>query len=832
MRNNKAKIAAGRVKVSPSAKYMKKKIARVPLLGGVNQDTNTGLERVRQSSRLVGYNILSKASLVYEPSSYGEARNFVMYPEVRNLFARSEEIDNATWGKNNSTVSVNVIANPIDSTVTADSLIETAVNGVHAIQQTITIPTNNYATISCYVKANTRNYVAFQFTGGTPYWGILSNPSVIFDTVAGTFSAGNNCTTTSTSLGNGWWRISMTSAIPVLTASTNSCLIMLSSSSTNAGLTYTGDGTSGLYVYGAQIELNSIMSTYQHTTDGIFDFQFTRATTATVVNKQGVIEDSCYNLLQQSEAIDNAAWIKTAGSVTANTIANPVNGQITADTFTPDTTNAQHSITASNYTFNAGDYITRSIYVKSNGYPTVVFEVNNFAGNGSTWVYVNFNLNTGQFVKVQANVISYGSTALPNGWYRIWFTVIQAAAGADTLRVKVSDDPNYQFEAPTFTGDGVSGIYVWGAQLEKYATLRPYFRTTNRQAVPRLDYSLDSTKPSLLIEPVKTNGLFYSNEFMTSWLKPYVNISQSGIIAPDNGKAMKMFEDTTNNLHYTQQPYRGTSTVGYFAGSVYAKAGERGYLTLSIYDSTNRLAAFDLITGVTGFTNSGVTSSITSIGNGWYRCTILYNSSVGAPTFQIFMSPAMYSGNLVYQGDGTSGLYLYGAQLETSTATGTSSSYIPTTTATVTRNVETSFVDLWNGNLLNKDNFTLYVEGYLISNDAGFYSFGLADTDTLIAGGNRIGFYDAMLGIYHNPSFNAPVSQTNLPKNSYYKCIVQRNGTTIKFFRNGSQLDVTSTTAVVDYRYLCVRGGSIFTVNKIELYKETLDDATCILKTT
>jgi hypothetical protein len=65
--------------------------------------------------------------------------------------------------------------------------------------------------------------------------------------------------------------------------------------------------------------------------DGSGDFTFTRATTATRVNSDGLVELVPYNLLEQSETFDNAIWTKTTTTVVANAETAP-NGTITADT--------------------------------------------------------------------------------------------------------------------------------------------------------------------------------------------------------------------------------------------------------------------------------------------------------------------------------------------------------------------------------------------------------------------------------------------------------------------------------------------------------------------
>ena len=93
-------------------------------------------------------------------------------------------------------------------------------------------------------------------------------------------------------------------------------------------------------------------------------------------------------------------------------------------------------------------------------------------------------------------------------------------------------------------------------------------------------------------------------------------------------------------------------------------------------------ATFDLKEGTAVNNGVGVTSIIESIGNGWYRCLVTTNNKTGVI---IFMQNA---GSRLYEGDGTSGVYIFGAQLEQASYP---TSYIPTQGG-----VETRFADTAN----------------------------------------------------------------------------------------------------------------------------------------
>jgi hypothetical protein len=151
-------------------------------------------------------------------------------------------------------------------------------------------------------------------------------------------------------------------------------------------------------------------------------------------------------------------------------------------------------------------------------------------------------------------------------------------------------------------------------------------------------------------------------------------------------------DNATSGGHFISQPVQ--VFVNYdFTLSCYAKAGTAARLWLSLDDGGNRgvAAVYNLSTGQVTATNSrsasSVTaSSITSVGNGWYRCVLsgmVTNS--GGSSFKIGFSdvdiPTFGGGNLVtYTGAGST-LNIWGAQFEQRSSP---TVYTPTTTTVVT----------------------------------------------------------------------------------------------------------------------------------------------------
>lgn len=216
--------------------------------------------------------------------------------------------------------------------------------------------------------------------------------------------------------------------------------------------------------------------------------------------------------------------------------------------------------------------------------------------------------------------------------------------------------------------------------------------------LPRFDYDPVTLSPKgLLIEETKANLLLYSEQINdATWAKTGATVTANAVTSPDGtANADKLVEDTANSTHSFSQTATGAATTTY-TYSIYAKAAERTKLAVWLRgaSSGNRYeVGFDLSNGTTfsggvvgNFTNGSAT--ITAAGGGWYRCVVTATTGAGetsirTPTFMLAGSAV--PSNAVYTGDGSSGMFFYGAQLETGAF---ATSYIPTTTTSLTRNAD------------------------------------------------------------------------------------------------------------------------------------------------
>ena len=488
-----------------------------------------------------------------------------------NLLLQSQTLTAGVWGSTNATVTADTAVAP-DGTTTADTVTDDTNSQAHVHAQNMVTVAGLVYTLSFFLKASTNNFAIVTLSSPTAQNYI----SAIVDLSTGAItqtSTGTSATFTSSSIasvGSGWYRVVITGSCTAGFTRAEMGLALAATGNTiatNGRTTYTGTGTS-VFAWGAQLEQRSAATAYTPTTTQPITNYIPQLLTAasgvarfdhnpTTFESLGLeIEESRTNLVTYSEQFDNAAWTKTATNITANTIVSP-DGALTADLAIADTSSANHAVRAT-YTGTTTTTYSYSVYAKqaSGSYEFVIhFGASSGAAawNNSNRATAKFNLLTGVVVSIGAtgNSTATSGSIVPvgNGWYRCTFVFVPDTTGASTsFAIGQIAAPVSQSVAVSWSGDGYSGIYIWGAQLEAGAFATSYIPTVASQVTRAADAaSMTGTNFSSWYN--QTEGTFFA-QFVPA-------VADFG----GNKNIFLASDGTTNNFVGLRYPSTGTQAA-------------------------------------------------------------------------------------------------------------------------------------------------------------------------------------------------------------------------------------------------------------------------------
>jgi hypothetical protein len=390
-----------------------------------------------------------------------------------------------------------------------------------------------------------------------------------------------------------------------------------------------------------------------------------------------------------------------------------------------------------------------------------------------------------------------------------------------------------------FTVDRNSTKYVLGSggTIISYATDEPAF-----------EFNADGSYKGLLVEPAATNICRYSEDISTGWLQINATPTQSTEETPDgdtSNKYIKLVDnDTGGGATGTVFVYQNINVAANtkYTVSVFLKADQLDFAQLRAngYDgATDGYQTFNLSTGAKGTATGLDDSKIEAYPNGWYRCSITWTQGAADTQFQLRIVVADSISNITVDLDGTSSIFVWGAQVETGPI---ATSYIPTTTASVTR-VKDDITQTSASSLIGQTEGTLYVEvDWRLATGTSRLLLSVNDGSS----SNRFQIYNSAggsLNMYAEVDNDAKTNQgeSSTSYSGIQKFAFAYADADFELYRNGSSISSDTVGSLAALATLTdidlgqsdsASAQANMWIRAVALYPKRLSDAECIALTT
>lgn len=488
-----------------------------------------------------------------------------------NLIGKSEAFDGAGWASTALTVTPNTTVDPVGHQ-TADTLTTSVDASVHyTAYSNVPVVSGTTYTGSVVAKAGTDNLLQVTLNNASGSFSGQGYVNVDLSTCTAAATGGTFVSYRLTRLAGGWCRAAITGVATANSSSSGISLIRINSPTATRAPAYTGTGST-VHVWCAQMEARAF---------------------ETPCSLTG------WNLLTYSEQFDNAAWVKNAGAVTANSAVAP-DGTTTADTFTDNTTTSNRSVQHP-FSSVSGSTYTGGVFAKA-GTARYLQALFNNAGFG-LGAWGNFDLQSCTATGTKGAGATLQSSWSAGGWCRISVTATAtqtASSGINIVSISVPDAPR----GPTYLGLGATR-YLWGGFLVPGSDPGPYDPVTT-VSVPRGAATAvlsTSTLPASVYAEFKLGATVSGNQYIAQW------------------------DDGTNNNRAVLFTNSGTSL------SVVVTTGGVGQINLVLCSSCMSVGSLNRV--ALRFSASGVAGSVNGIavaGSGAVTLPTISRMVVGGPS--------------------------------------------------------------------------------------------------------------------------------------------------------------------------------------------------------
>jgi hypothetical protein len=599
-----------------------------------------------------------------------------------NLLTFPQDFDNGAWGKNSGTITQNVTLAP-DNTNTADLFVSSTGTVRPYLRQLFTVTNGVPNTISAFVKKtnspNSAIIVQLTFDNDSGGYANFNIETESLGTVVGG-------TATINLVDNSYYRITYTRT----TSGALGYILALTDNNDSLGRlpAYSTATPSEFFAWGAQLEVGSTATEYFPT--NINQPRFDWASTAVLPQR---------NLLRYSNDYTNSLWTKS-GTISPTAISAPagLGGTVYSLAVSTPGLNAGANRTMTQVVnLVAGTTYTYSAYLKFGAVqPLVAISTSNFNTTS-----ISLDLSTGNIIG-NLNAINPQSIPVGDGWYRVSYSFIANTTTDSNMRVFMQGNDAASNSSWFF--------YVYGTQLEEGGVVTEY---QDRGSVVPLSNPLlaNPTSNGLLIEIARTNRLLWCRDAtqvgtnLVNYSEQFDNafwVKSTGILAFGSGSVANattapngtltadlVVETGTNDFHTISSTlgFPAAAVGGVYVASIYVKrpiVDGRRYFQITFSQGAfgnTQYATFDLQDGVVSGSASTVgTPVMTDVGDGWYRCSMAATATSTASSLVFFILTNAPTGRSPsYLGDGVSGVYMWGAQVQETYL----SNYVATTTAPI-----------------------------------------------------------------------------------------------------------------------------------------------------
>jgi hypothetical protein len=258
----------------------------------------------------------------------------------------------------------------------------------------------------------------------------------------------------------------------------------------------------------------------------------------------------------------------------------------------------------------------------------------------------------------------------------VTLSTTDGTATADGAPINATTGSTYDYWSAVPTTDQVSLQAVFGSA----------FTITFAGVAAHNLHTLGAAVVPEYVSTSRTNRIARSQDFSTGWVSTNMTLTAAAAVAPDGSTSMGSIIETAaasvGHLLTNSTSVSYTSGTSYVISAFVKRAsGSRhfGFYIPSAIGGTAQAAAFNLSTGVATVELGTPTAGVELYADDVYRCWMKFTAgaTVSSATAQFRMSDSGTQAFKSYTGDGTSGLYIWGAQIEAGAAV---TPYIKTTT--------------------------------------------------------------------------------------------------------------------------------------------------------